>query len=197
VRRPEITAAVMDAVLKELSEVGFGRLTVEGVARRAGVAKTAVYRRWASKLDMVIELMSGLVTKWIAVPDTGSLQHDLEMAVLLLTKVLQHPLASKLVPELLAEAARNPHIEATLRTTILIYQHETAALLVGRAVARGELPADTDPQLIVDFLVGPLYWRVAVVHAPISTEQAADFAASVGRAIGARSGVHQSRPAGV
>ena len=59
VLRGEITTAIRQAVMQELAEVGYGRLSIEAVARRAGVGKTAVYRRWSSKLEMVLELVSG------------------------------------------------------------------------------------------------------------------------------------------
>ena len=58
VLRGHITEAIRHAAAAELASVGYGRLSIEAVARRAGVAKTAVYRRWGSKLDMVLELVT-------------------------------------------------------------------------------------------------------------------------------------------
>src|SRR5688572_31564530 len=58
VLRGEITEAIRGALMQELAEVGYGRLSIEAVARRAGVGKTAVYRRWNSKLEMVLEIVS-------------------------------------------------------------------------------------------------------------------------------------------
>ncbi|NUT33304.1 MAG: TetR/AcrR family transcriptional regulator [Hamadaea sp.] len=188
VRRPEITAAVLDAVLRELSEVGYGRLSVEGVARRAGVAKTAVYRRWSSKLEMVLELVSSVVGQRFTLPDTGSLRADLTIAVQLLVTIFRHPLAGMVVPDLLAEAARNPQIEQTLRAALHAYQQDTSTVLVSRAVARGELPADTDPELLVDLLVGPIYWRLVVMRSPVPGGYPAKLADRICRAVGAPTG---------
>ncbi|MEV0274238.1 TetR/AcrR family transcriptional regulator [Hamadaea sp. NPDC050747] len=167
VRRPEITAAVLDAVVRELSEVGFGRLSVEGVARRAGVAKSAVYRRWNSKLEMVLELLSGMVSRRISLPDKGSLQADLTMVVDILSTVLEHPMAKNVLPDLLAEAARNPQIETTLHAAIQAAQRDVGDLLVSRAVDRGELPGTVDRELLTDLIAGPLYWRISVMRSHV------------------------------
>ncbi|MCP2327388.1 AcrR family transcriptional regulator [Hamadaea flava] len=164
VLRPEITAAVTAALLQELSEVGFGRLSIERVARRAGVTKSAVYRRWDSKLDMVLELVTSALEQNIALPDTGTLHGDVRLVVTLVGRALTHPLAAKIVPDLLAEAARNPRVHQTLHDVIRSYQHKTSDLLVNRAIARGELPTGTDPDLVTDLLVGPVYWRTAVMR---------------------------------
>lgn len=58
VLRDEITTAIRRALMQELAAVGYGRLSIEAVARRAGVSKTAVYRRWSSKLDLVLEMVA-------------------------------------------------------------------------------------------------------------------------------------------
>src|SRR4029450_9476488 len=60
VLRGDITVAIRNAVMQELAEVGYGRLSIEAVARRAGVGKTAIYRRWRNKLEMVLETISAV-----------------------------------------------------------------------------------------------------------------------------------------
>ncbi len=69
-------------------------------------------------------------------------------------------------PIVLAEAARSSTLADALLTTIGDARREKAALLVRRAIDRGELPADTDVELALDMIGGPLYWRMAVVHSP-------------------------------
>src|SRR5215475_9177578 len=116
VLREDITDAIRAAVFQELAEGGYGRLSIEAVARRAGVGKTAVYRRWSSKLEMVIEMVSSVAGERMDLPDTGSLRDDIEMILLIAGKALRHPLAWKIIPDLLAEAARNPGIAETLHS---------------------------------------------------------------------------------
>lgn len=164
VLRGEITTAIRRAVLQELAAVGYGRLSIEAVARRAGVGKTAVYRRWNSKLDMVLEMVSDVAGQSLPLPDTGTLRGDLEVVLRIITRALSHPLASQIVPDLLAEAARNPQIAKTLGEVLRTNQRDIGAVLIDRAVARGELAGGTDPDMAVDLIVGPLYWRLAIAR---------------------------------
>jgi len=168
VLRGEVTAAIRNAVLAELAAVGYGRLSIEAVARRAGVGKTAIYRRWSSKLEIVLDIVSDIAGKsLLPLPDTGSLRGDLEMVLGLVARALRHPLASQIVPDLLAEAARNPQIGQTLQQALRDAQRDIGNLLIDRAVKRGEIPSGTDPELALDLVVGPVYWRLAVARGPL------------------------------
>jgi AcrR family transcriptional regulator len=164
VLRGEITTAIRMAVMQELAEVGYGRFSIEAVARRAGVAKTAVYRRWNSKLDMVLEMVAQVAGQRMALPDTGSLRGDLEVLLRVAARALQHPLASQIIPDLLAEAARNPQIAETLQQALRVNQRDLGVLLIDRAIARGELPVGADPDVAVDLIIGPLYWSLAIAR---------------------------------
>jgi AcrR family transcriptional regulator len=170
VLRGDITAAIRNAVMHELAEVGYGRLSIEAVARRAGVGKTAIYRRWSNKLEMVLEIVSEVAGRSVPLPDTGSFSGDLTLLMMIVSKALQHRIASQIIPDLMAEAARNPQIAETLQKALRVHQTAVGDKLVGQAVARGELPGDADPQLAVDLILGPLYWRLAVARNPISDE---------------------------
>src|SRR5262245_12441403 len=162
VLRSDITVAIRDAVMHELAEVGYGRLSIEAVARRAGVGKTAIYRRWSNKLEMVLEIVSDVAGRSVPLPDTGSFAGDLQLIMMIVNRALQHRIASQIIPDLMAEAARNPQIAETLQKALRTHQQAVGEKLVGQAVARGELPAGTDPEVAVDMILGPLYWHLAV-----------------------------------
>jgi AcrR family transcriptional regulator len=168
VLRGDITLAIREAVVAELAATGYGRLSIEAVARRAGVAKTAIYRRWASKHELVLEIVAEVAGQRIPVFDTGSLLDDVTMLLHILSRALQHPLASQIIPDLLAEAARNPRIADTLHDTLRANQRDMADQLVSRAVDRGELKPGVDPDLAIDLIIGPLYWRLAVARVPLT-----------------------------
>jgi AcrR family transcriptional regulator len=186
VLRGDITTALRRALLEELAAVGYGRLSIEAVARRAGVAKTAVYRRWHSKLEMVVEVVAEVAGQKLSLPDTGSLRTDLELVLQVLAHALRHPLASQIIPDLLAEAGRDPQIARTLEQSLRAAQKDIGVRLVDRATGRGELPADVDPDLAVDLVVGPLYWRLAVARRPLSPDYLSRLAAATVAALGAR-----------
>jgi AcrR family transcriptional regulator len=164
VLREDLTDAIRDAVLEELAVHGYGRMSIEGVARRAGVGKTTIYRRWDSKLQMVIDVVSAIAIAGMAAPDTGSLRGDLRAMLGAVSAALRHPLALQIVPDLLAEAARNPEIAATLESALRQSQIGFSAAVLRKAMDRGEVKPDTDVQLALDLAIGPLYWRLAVVR---------------------------------
>jgi AcrR family transcriptional regulator len=170
VLRTDITVAIRNAVMNELAEVGYGRLSIEAVARRAGVGKTAIYRRWSNKLEMVLEIVSDVAGRAVPLPDTGTFAGDLQLLMMIVSKALQHRIASQIIPDLMAEASRNPQIAETLQRALRTHQISVGDKLVGQAVARGELPPDADPELAVDLILGPLYWRLAVARNPLSDD---------------------------
>ncbi|PZF96693.1 TetR/AcrR family transcriptional regulator [Micromonospora endophytica] len=176
VLRNEITTAIRRAVTKELAEVGYGRLSIEAVARRAGVSKTAVYRRWRSKLELVLDVVSAVATRKLPMLDTGTLDGDVRLLLLVATGALGHPLASQIIPDLLAEAARNPQIAGTLQGALKDYQDRIGEIVVGRAVERGELPAGADPRAAADLIIGPVYWRLAIAREPLEPPELARMA---------------------
>ncbi len=162
--REDVTEAIRAAVFEELAAVGFARMSIEGIARRAGVGKTAVYRRWKSKLALVLDLVGAVAAQGLPAPATGSLEGDVRALLTVASHALRHPIASQVIPELLVEAARQPEIAEPVRTALLDGQEGVVAQIVREAVARGELPEGTDPARALDLVVGPLYWRLVVAR---------------------------------
>nr|WP_230416683.1 TetR/AcrR family transcriptional regulator [Micromonospora tarapacensis] len=181
--------------MQELAAVGYGRLSIEAVARRAGVSKTAIYRRWNSKLDLVLEVVAAAAGGRLPALDTGSLRGDLALLFQVVAHALRHPLASQIIPDLLAEAARNPTIDETLRRVLRTRQQEIAGQLIARAIRRGELPAATDPDAAVDLIVGPLYWRLAIARTPVTDSYLETLVESVALGLGAPDALPRQRAA--
>lgn len=140
VLREDVTEAIRAAVVEELAAVGFARMSIEGIARRAGVGKTAVYRRWKSKLHLVLDLVGAFAADGLPVPATGSLYGDLRALLEVMSHVLRHPVASAVIPDLLVEAARNPEIADAVRGALLDGQRRLAEGIVAEAVERGNCP---------------------------------------------------------
>ncbi|MEV4544201.1 transcriptional regulator, TetR family [Micromonospora echinaurantiaca] len=197
VLRDDITTAIRRALMQELAAVGYGRLSIEAVARRAGVSKTAIYRRWSSKLELVLDIVAAAAGGKLPALDTGTLRGDLELLFQVVAHALRHPLASQIIPDLLAEAARNPTIDETLQRVLRARQQEIGGRLISRAVQRGELPADTDPDAAVDLIVGPLYWRLAIARTPLTTGYLDTLVESVAIGLGADGALPRQREAPV
>lgn len=193
VLRGEITTAIRKALMQELAAVGYGRLSIEAVARRAGVSKTAVYRRWSSKLELVLETVVAAAGNKLPALDTGSLRGDLDLLFQVVTHALRHPLASQIIPDLLAEAARNPTLDQALQQVLRSKQQEIGGRLVERAVRRGELPAGVDLDAAVDLIVGPLYWRLAIARSAPTDAYLAALVEAVATGLAAAPAVPRQR----
>ncbi|MET9359307.1 TetR-like C-terminal domain-containing protein [Streptomyces sp. NPDC006632] len=165
VLQDEVTRALTTAFFEELAATGYGRLAMEAVARRAGAGKAALYRRWPSKQAMTVALVSEVATA-SDIPDTGSLRGDVREFLHGWFAALSHPLAIRVIPDLMAEASRNDELGEALLTRVRDPRREQAARLLRRAAERGELPPDADTELNLDFLASPVYWRMAVVRTP-------------------------------
>ncbi|MGW3286076.1 TetR/AcrR family transcriptional regulator [Streptomyces sp. NPDC001002] len=166
VLRPDVTEAIRAAVFEELAAVGYARMSIEGIARRAGVGKTAVYRRWRSKLHLVLDVVSALAVQGLPVPDTGSLEGDLRLLYEFTSRALRHPVASQIIPDLQAEAARNPEIAEAMQKALREGQDGVASKIVVAAAQRGEVSGGLDQDLALDLISGPLYWRSVVIRSP-------------------------------
>ncbi|MFF3546751.1 TetR/AcrR family transcriptional regulator [Streptomyces platensis] len=186
VLREDKTEAIRAAVFEELAAAGFARMSIEGIARRAGVGKTAVYRRWRSKLHLVLDVVSAVAAAGMPTPDTGSLAGDVRMLLEVAARALRHPMASQIIPDLLAEAARSPELAQALKAALHDSQEGVAAAVVARAVERGELPPDVDARLALDLLTGPLYWRLLVARDELPKGYLDALSCSVVAALGAK-----------
>ncbi|MGQ4413926.1 TetR/AcrR family transcriptional regulator [Streptomyces sp. SAS_269] len=166
VLREDVTEAIRAAVFEELAAVGYARMSIEGIARRAGVGKTAVYRRWRSKLHLVLDVVSAMAVLGLPVPDTGSLEGDLRLLYGVTSRALRHPVASQIIPDLQAEAARSPEIAEALQKAVRDGQDSVASKIVAAAERRGEVRSGVDADLALDLISGPLYWRSVVIRSP-------------------------------
>jgi AcrR family transcriptional regulator len=165
VKRPQITDALARTFFEEWARVGYSALSLDAVARKAGVGKAALYRRWRSKADMAADLVRQITATALIMMDPGdqgALEADLYAALLISRRMLRHPMVRRILPDLYTAMPREPALAAAMRPGEMVREKKVKAL-VDRAVARGELPADIDRRVITDLLFGPLYWSVVVM----------------------------------
>lgn len=170
VLRSALTSAVFSAVIDDLSERGYARVTMDGVAKRAGVGKGALYRRWPSKLEMVLDVTAALSVSLAEVSDTGALRTDVRASLGATAAWLSQPPFATIIPDLVAETARSPELAPALERTIGQPRRDRAQVILDRAVQRGELAPETDTELALDLLAGPLYWRLVARHMPLDAQ---------------------------
>lgn len=169
--REDVTAAITAAAFEELAETGYARMSMDAVARRAGVGKAALYRRWDSKDAMLIGIVARAVREGALIQvDTGTLRGDVEAYLRATADQLGNRLVSRIAPDLLAESPRNPALASAMRAVIAGPRRESAGALLSRAVDRGELPADLDHDLALDLLVAPLGFRLLALRGAVDDD---------------------------
>lgn len=159
-------SAILTATMEVLGEVGFGKLTIDSVASRAGVGKATIYRRWDSKERLTLDAISAAGADDGPVPDTGSLREDLIEVYRGMVDQMDDPSNSAIVAGLMAEATVNRKLAAALGDYVSDRRERTRAV-VRRGIERGELPAGTDVDLLIDLLSGPLLSRALLTMAPV------------------------------
>lgn len=170
VMQPQVTAAIRAAAFAELAEAGYGKLSMEAVARRAGVSKPTLYRRWSTKEDLVIALVSEAAIDAADPPDTGSLRGDLRALLATMADGLTNPLVARIIPDLLAQAMRVPALREVFQSGIGHSRRAKISALLRRGIDRGELPATLNLELALDFIGGPLFLRVMLGGDPTGTD---------------------------
>jgi AcrR family transcriptional regulator len=158
--------AIHDAVLALLEEQGYAELSIEGVAERAGVAKTTIYRRYSSKPTLVAHALLDESAATLAVPDTGSLRRDLVLLLRGMAELLSRPYWARTVPAIAAAAVDDPELDELLHRDN-IERFRAADAVYVRARARGELPPGIAHRDIEELLSGALNMRALLLREPV------------------------------
>lgn len=137
-RGPALEAAIYDAVLAELAAVGYGRLTMEGIASRARTAKSSLYRRWDSIEDLVIAAVRGALPDLGALPETGELRTELIAVLGLMADTLAGP-TGRAATSILGGFNQSPKLQALVREKVLAPRIRALQTIFERAAARGEI----------------------------------------------------------
>jgi AcrR family transcriptional regulator len=150
--------AILDATVDLYADLGFDGLSVDAVANRAGVSKATIYRRYPSKVDMVLAAAARAADREQGDVDTGNIRDDLRGHVQNLVRLLTRTEIGRCVPTMVADKTRNQELAAAHQR----FSASRRALLlaaVRQGLDRGELRPDTDAELVVDLVAGPIFYR--------------------------------------
>jgi len=164
--------AILTAVMELLLDQGLHAMSMDEVARRAGVSKATIYRWWPSKERLALD---ALAEEWASAPpaglsDTGSLRGDLLTRLLPWLRQLNRKPYARVVAGLVAEAQTNREFAELYRSHFVQARRDATRELLLRARDRGAIAPDTDLDVTLDLLYGPIYHRLLHGHAPL-TEQ--------------------------
>ncbi|MEV0616826.1 TetR/AcrR family transcriptional regulator [Nonomuraea sp. NPDC050404] len=154
-RDSALNQTIADAVREVLAEKGYAQLTVDAVARRAGVGKAAIYRRHTTKQRMIFaSVMHDL--ELAPPPDTGSLVADLAAVTLNIAEILAGP-PPGVVPALLADVHTDESMAAAFSGSLVKAERDCLIEVLERAMARGELSRLPDLATVHAMLLGPIF----------------------------------------
>ncbi|GHF88554.1 TetR family transcriptional regulator [Kitasatospora xanthocidica] len=166
---PRRSQEIFDATLDLLAERGYEGLTIEGVAERSGVNKTTIYRWWSSKGALLGAALIGGRHLDLVPPDTGSLRGDLEALLRSLTALLTVSPAAEVAVATLGAVTHSGELAGHVRE-FFADRLAREQPVFERAVARGELPPDADPMLLVDLLAGAAWIRIVFRRLPVEED---------------------------
>ena len=165
-RSARIRAAVFAATLRLLEAQGYESLSLTSIASDAGVHEATLYRRWKTKEQLVLAAVTSQIAEDISVPDTGALRSDLVSVLRSLQTFLQSAVGQALIQTAVA-TLHDPELCA-LRQEHWRQRRLHLQVIFDRAVARRELAPQTNPQLLLETLIGIFYVRVFVVNEPLT-----------------------------
>ncbi|GAA4613357.1 TetR/AcrR family transcriptional regulator [Saccharopolyspora hordei] len=161
-------AALRQAAMEVLAQVGYRALTMDAVAAHARAGKATIYRRWDSKLDLVIDTCNQLVQRSIPEPDRGSIEADLGDFLRSFASFLTGPVG-KAAQALVGELPHEPELAAAFRESFLLPQRDVLRRLIERGVQRGEIRADAPVDTVVEITGACLIYRLMLTDEPLDT----------------------------
>jgi AcrR family transcriptional regulator len=164
-RDPTIDGAVLDATADVLSQVGYARLTLEEVARRAGTTKPSIYRRWRSRPELVLAALAArLDAGAFRAPESGCVVCDLVAGVeVFMTAFRRVP--PGVLGALFADCGGEPALREEFMSTLFEPVRRVAGEVVARAEERGDLRDGLDREVVVDLLGSFVHYRALYGHA--------------------------------
>ena len=163
-RSEESRQSILRSTLKLLKQKGgFPELSIEAIAADANVGKTTVYRWWPTKAALVADAFSASADEELRFPNTGSVESDMSLQMRRLIRIFRSK-RGKVVAALLAGGQSDPELIEAFRERFLWPRRKQAYKTLQRGINRGELPADSDLDLVLDSLYGPIYMRFLIRH---------------------------------
>jgi AcrR family transcriptional regulator len=175
-RSARVRRAVLDATIDAVAHSGVVGLTVEDIADRSGVHKTTVYRRWPSLDDLVVEALLDRAEEHVPVPDKGNLRSDLLAFVGAVAANITSPTGRALIS---ATGQGGSAALDRLREQFWTSRFALVRTILDRARDRGEISPTVDPDLLIELVVAPLYFRLLISHKPLSPKFRADVVDAV------------------
>jgi AcrR family transcriptional regulator len=161
--------AIWDAVFELLGEVGYDQMSMDAVAARARASKATIYRSWPNKPDLVVDALVHRFGPVPQAPDTGSLRGDL-LAVMTAACQMAGSQDGAVMVGLMTAATRHPELHKAIHQCAYDMKHVVHATIVRNAVARGELPGETDPGVLHEVMHAMVFTQKVWAEGPLDDD---------------------------
>jgi len=182
-RCPIAHAAILNAALDLLKTKSLRDVSADGIALRAGVSKATIYKWWPHKNLVALDAFLTQIQREVPIPDTGSVQLDFTKQLRSVVDFYATPLG-RLFAQFVAEGQSDPEFLKIFRERFLKSRRDTVRTMWQRGVARGEVSASVDCNLVIDLIYGPLVFRLLTGHGPLNSAEATAIVAAVFAGVG-------------
>ncbi|MFI5730850.1 TetR/AcrR family transcriptional regulator [Kribbella sp. NPDC051587] len=165
--------AILDAALELCQDQSFAGLTMEGIAKRAGVGKQTIYRWWPSKAAILLEALQERGGATLIFPDTGDIVADLRTQMTQVVRAFNDPMFAAYSRGLISAAQSDPEIAAAVVESIIRPRVDLCVDRLAKAQQAGDIHPDANLPDVVELLYAPLYYRL-LLHTRPTTEAQVD-----------------------
>jgi AcrR family transcriptional regulator len=158
--------AILSAVLALLHKMPLRDITIEGIARKAGVGKATIYKWWPSKAHVALDAFLAKSNRMAPNPDTGSAERDFREQLYKLFRFYSSP-SGRMLGQFIAEGQSDPEFASLFLERFLRPRRELVGIIFDRGQRRGEIDASLDRELVLDLIYGPAIYRLLTGMGPL------------------------------
>ena len=159
--------AILSAMIQLLRDKPLRDISIEEIARKAGVGKATIYKWWPSKAYVALDAFSRRLNQMVPLRDTGNAERDLNEQLCLLFAFYETT-AGRLLGQFLGEGQVDEEFASLFRERFLKPRREAVGVIIDRAIERGEIGRGLDRELMLDMIYGPGMYRMMVRKAPLN-----------------------------
>lgn len=195
VRKPteRVRRAVLESAREIIGSRGFSAFTVDELVSRSGISKMTIYRWWSNRSAVAMDVLLDEAGPNEPILHEGSALDNLRTHLENAGRFIAGQ-SGALLAGIVADAQHNEELSNALRTRYLSKRRSMTVELLRRAVQEGDLRPDVDPEVIVDLLIGPLYYRLLLRHLPVDDNTALELLDVVLDGVSTSPGAHRSAP---
>jgi AcrR family transcriptional regulator len=185
-RSSESTSAILEATLHLLKEHALRDITIEMIAKHAGVGKATIYKWWPSKAFVALEAFGLQMRRGVLIPDTGSAERDFSEQLQSVMKFYTSK-TGRIFSQFLAECQSDAEFAILFRERFLQPRREAVQVIWERGVEHKQMDSTIDMDTVLDLIYGPMIFRLMAGHAPLSASEADGIVAAAFRGLGTKS----------